>query len=194
MNFSFIFFANSLLLGLGLSMDAFSVSMANGLNEPFMSRKKGMLISGVFAFFQALMPIIGWVCVRTILGCFNSFEKFIPVIAFALLFYIGGKMIYDGFKNKNNITEPVKLGVISLIIQGIATSIDALSVGFTIADYNFYSALICAFIIACVTFLICFVGVMLGKRFRTKLADKAQFFGGAILIFIGIEILFKGII
>jgi len=188
------FFVNSILLGIGLAMDAFSVSMANGLNEPFMSRKKVFTISGVFASFQALMPMIGWLCVHTLLGYFNSFEKFIPVIALILLCYIGSKMIYDGIKNKNEVSEPIKIGVLSLIMQGIATSIDALSVGFTIANYNFILALTCALVIASVTFMICFVGVVLGKRFGTKLSGKAQFLGGAILIFIGLEIFIKSII
>lgn len=179
---------NSALLGVGLAMDAFSVSMANGLNEPKMKFPKLLGIAGVFAFFQALMPMLGWICVHTVVEHFKAFEKFIPWIALILLFYIGGKMIADGIKCKNECPEPVKLGITSLLVQGVATSIDALSVGFTIADYDLFSALMSALIIALVTFVICTLGLFIGKKFGTKLSDKAQFLGGGILIFIGLEI------
>lgn len=185
---------NSVLLGAGLAMDAFSVSMANGLNEPFMKKRKLFAIAGVFAFFQALMPILGWVCIHTVIEHFKAFEKFIPWIALILLCYIGGKMIIDGIKCKGECPEPVKLGITSLLVQGVATSIDALSVGFTIADYDFPSALLSAAIIAAVTFVICAAGLIIGKKFGTKLSNKAQLLGGAILIFIGLEIFITGII
>lgn len=185
---------NSILLGIGLAMDAFSVSMANGLNEPFMIKRKLFGIAGVFAFFQALMPILGWVCIHTVVEHFKAFEKFIPWIALFLLCYIGIKMIMDGKKCKNECPEPVKLGIVSLLVQGVATSIDALSVGFTIADYDIFSALLSAIIIAAVTFVICTAGLIIGKKFGTKLSNKAQLLGGAILIFIGLEIFITGII
>lgn len=193
MKLGLVFFFNSILLGIGLAMDAFSVSMANGLNEPFMKRRKLFSIAGVFAFFQALMPILGWVCVHTVVEHFKAFEKFIPWIALILLCYIGGKMIADGIKCKNECPEPVKLGILSLIVQGIATSIDALSVGFTIADYLFPAAFLSAVIIAAVTFVICTAGLFIGKKFGTKLSNKAQFLGGGILIFIGLEIFITSI-
>ena len=185
---------NSILLGIGLAMDAFSVSMANGLNEPFMIKRKLFGIAGVFAFFQALMPILGWVCIHTVIEHFKAFEKFIPWIALFLLCYIGIKMIMDGKKCKTECPEPVKLGIVSLLVQGVATSIDALSVGFTIADYDIFSALLSAIIIAAVTFVICTAGLIIGKKFGTKLSNKAQLLGGAILIFIGLEIFITGII
>ena len=185
---------NSILLGAGLAMDAFSVSMANGLNEPLMKKRKLFAIASAFAFFQALMPILGWVCIHTVVEHFRAFEKFIPWIALILLCYIGIKMIIDGVKCEDEYPEPVKLGITSLIVQGIATSIDALSVGFTIADYDFPSALFTAIIIAAVTFVICSGGLVIGKKFGTKLSNKAQFLGGGILIFIGFEIFITGII
>ena len=92
MEWSFLFFLNSALLGVGLAMDAFSVSMANGLHDPGMSRKRMCIIAGTFGVFQAVMPMTGWVCVHTIVEMFSSFETFIPWIALALLGYIGGKM------------------------------------------------------------------------------------------------------
>jgi putative Mn2+ efflux pump MntP len=186
--FDFLFFFESVLLGIGLAMDAFSVSLANGLNEPCMSNKKALGISGTFAFFQALMPLIGWTLVHTIVEKFKSFEKFIPWIALALLGYIGGKMLYEGIRGKEEEQECKPLALSLLIAQGIATSIDALSVGFTIAEYTFLPALVCALIIAAVTLGICFVGVKIGVHVGKKFSHKASILGGAILIFIGLEI------
>lgn len=189
----FIFILNSVLLGFGLAMDAFSVSLANGLSDKDMKKPKMFLISGTFAFFQALMPMLGWLCVHFLVSVFNSFEKFIPWIALALLLIIGIKMIVDGIKNKDSGETP-KVGFGALIIQGIATSIDALSVGFTISDYNLVMALLASLIIAVVTFLLCFIGIIIGKKFGTKLSNKATIFGGIILILIGLEIFITGII
>ena len=194
MEWNFVFVFNSVLLGVGLAMDAFSVSMANGLNEPGMKRKKMCGIAGVFAFFQALMPMIGWICIHTVVQYFTAFEKFIPWIALILLLYIGGKMLLDGIKNKEgDAEEAAGVGLSALLVQGVATSIDALSVGFTIADYGFVMALVCALIIAAVTFVICMGGLMIGKKFGTKLSNKAAILGGVILIFIGIEIFVTGV-
>lgn len=194
MEYNFVFFFNSILFGIGLAMDAFSVSLANGLNEPKMRKMKMLSIAFVFAFFQALMPLIGWLCVHTVVNQFKSFEKFIPFIALFLLCYIGGSMLFDGIKNKDAEAEKPKVGLIALLLQGVATSIDALSVGFTIADYDFLMALVSALIIATVTFLICTIGLILGRKFGTKLSGKATILGGAILIFIGLEIFITGII
>jgi len=189
----FIFILNSILLGFGLAMDAFSVSLANGLSDKDMKKPKMFLIPGIFAFFQALMPMIGWLCVHFLISIFNAFEKFIPWIALALLVIIGTKMIIDGIKNKDSSESP-KVGLIALLIQGIATSIDTLSVGFTISEYNLFMALITSLIIAVVTFILCFLGITIGKKFGTKLSNKATIFGGVILILIGLEIFITGII
>lgn len=194
MNITFIFLVNSVLLGVGLAMDAFSVSLANGLNDSRMSKARMSVIAGVFAIFQAAMPMIGWTCVHTIVQYFSSFEKFIPWIALVLLLYIGGKMLIEGIKGGDEESADIKnLSFGTLLVQGVATSIDALSVGFTIADYNLLMALICALIIAIVTFVICIVGLYIGKRVGTKLAGKANILGGIILIGIGIEIFVTGL-
>lgn len=193
MNWNLVFFINSALLGIGLAMDAFSVSLANGLHEANMKKGRMCIISGIYAFFQFAMPMIGWICVHTIVQYFKSFEKFIPWIALILLLYIGGEMIYDTFHEDTDAEEFKMLTLATLIVQGIATSIDALSVGFTIADYGFIMAFACALIIAIVTFAICYAGLGIGKKFGTKLAGKAGLLGGTILICIGIEIFIKGI-
>ncbi len=188
-----VFIINSALLGVGLAMDAFSVSLANGLNEPGMKRRKLCGIAGTFAFFQALMPMLGWICVHTIITYFTAFESFIPWIALILLLFIGGKMLIDGIKGKTDEDEAAGVGFWSLMIQGVATSIDALSVGFTIAEYELLSAVEASLIIAGVTFVICVAGLLIGKKFGTKLAGKAQILGGIILIGIGIEIFVSGV-
>lgn len=184
----FMFFFNSILLGVGLAMDAFSVSLANGLNEPKMKKRRQCFIAGVFAFFQFLMPMAGYFCVHTVASFFSVFEKFIPWIALALLGFIGGKMLFEGIKNKNEETSHTAVGFGALMLQGVATSIDALSVGFTISEHTPFAAFVSSLIIAAVTFIICMGGIFLGKKFGTKLSNKASILGGSILIFIGIEI------
>ena len=193
MEWNLLFFCNSVLLGIGLAMDAFSVSLANGLNEPAMKKKKMCGVAGVFALFQAMMPMIGWICVHTILQYFKAFEKLIPWIALILLLFIGGKMLIEGIKNEDDEIEKTEVGIGVLLIQGVATSIDALSVGFTIAEYGLFMALVCALIIAFVTFIICILGLAIGKKFGTKFANKASIFGGIILIIIGFEIFITGV-
>lgn len=188
MTLGFSFFFKSIMLGIGLAMDAFSVSLANGLNEPLMKEHKMCGVAGIFSLFQCAMPMIGWICVSTIAQLFGAFEKCIPWIALALLGFIGGKMLYEGIKNKDSEDEKPAVGIGALIVQGIATSIDALSVGFTISDYNCLEALLACLLIGVVTFFICFAGIAIGKKAGTTLASKAGIFGGAILIFIGLEI------
>ena len=190
MEWNVLFFLNSALLGVGLAMDAFSVSLANGLNEPHMKKSKSCGIAGVFAFFQALMPMTG---VHTIVEYFHAFEKFIPWIALILLAFIGGKMVVEGIRSRGEDVEKPKLGFGTLMVQGIATSIDALSVGFTIAEYGFAMALTASLIIAAITFFICITGLVIGKKFGTKFSNKASILGGVILIAIGLEIFITGV-
>lgn len=192
---NFMFFINSVLLGIGLAMDAFSVSLTNGLNEPKMKIGRMSFIAGVYAFFQFAMPMIGWLCVHTIVNIFSSFQIFIPWIALILLLYIGGKMLIEAIFNKEEKTdeETKKLTFAALILQGVATSIDALSVGFTIESYGAIMAFVASMIIAVVTFGICMGGLTIGKKVGTKLSNKAGILGGIILIGIGIEIFVKGI-
>ena len=192
----FIFFLNSILLGVGLAMDAFSVSLANGMNEPQMQRRRILLIAGTFGFFQALMPLTGWALVHLAVEKFLALQKFVPWIALVLLLWIGGKMIFEGIRDRGKPMEEKeetgkKLRLRVLLVQGIATSIDALSVGFTIADYQWLPALVAATLIAAVTFTICVAGVLLGRKFGSWLSWRATIFGGVILVAIGIEIFVK---
>ena len=195
MNWNLMFFINSILLGVGLAMDAFSVSLANGLNEPKMKFGRMSVIAGCYAIFQFAMPMIGWICVHTIVVYFQKFESFIPWIALILLLFIGGTMIIEGLhgEDEEEADSNKKLGFGTLLVQGVATSIDALSVGFTIADYGTVMALVASLIIAVVTFAICICGLKIGKKFGEKLDSKANILGGVILVGIGIEIFVKGV-
>lgn len=190
MSLGISFIITNILLGVGLAMDAFSVSLANGLNEPCMRHRKQVLIAGAFAFFQALMPMIGWICVHTVVEHFQAFEKFIPWIALILLGIIGGNMLKEGIIGgyDDDLCAKEGVGFTALLVQGVATSIDALSVGFTIAEYDLGAAIIAALIIAVVTFIICSFGLILGRKAGTKLGGKAEILGGLILIIIGLEI------
>lgn len=190
---AFGFILNNVLLGVGLAMDAFSVSLANGLNEPDMRSGRRCLVAGTFGVFQAIMPLLGWFFVHTAAEKFETFRPLIPWIALILLLYIGGKMLIEGIRNKDE-GSPEKLTLTALFVQGVATSIDALSVGFTIADYDAKAALLASFIIGVMTFAISDAGIHIGKRFGTKLANKASILGGVILIAIGIEIFIKGLL
>ncbi len=198
------FFVNSFLLGIGLAMDAFSVSIVNGMREPGMRKKKLFLMAGAFAFFQCLMPLVGWVLVRTVVEVFKGFSKFVPWIGFVLLLFIGGKMIIEGIREERRTEEAgneagneageesdsiVRLTKSSLLVQSIATSIDALSVGFAISSYNRYMALVAGLIIGFTTFVICVFGGVAGKRIGDRLSGGASIFGGCILVIIGIKML-----
>ena len=193
MQLDFMFFLNSVLLGCGLAMDAFSVSIANGLAAPCMCRRRMLTIAGVFALFQGMMPLLGWFFVHSFINWFAWLERLIPWISLALLSLIGGKMLSDGLAKGEGESSCATLGIGALLVQGVATSIDALSVGFTIAERTLIPAIISALIIAAVTFPVCFIGVYLGKHFGNRFSHKAEIFGGVLLILIGIEIFLTGL-
>ena len=185
-----LLFLNSILLGFGLALDAFSVSVADAMAYPDMKRGKKLSIALTFAVFQTLMPLLGWFCVRTIADKFSLFQKAIPYIALILLCYIGIEMIAEARKEERSITS---LTFVTLIVQGIATSIDALSVGFAIADYASMEALASTVLIGVTTFIICIFGLELGRKVGKAFSDKATLFGGCILMIIGLEIFIKGV-
>ena len=189
-----LLFLNSILLGFGLALDAFSVSVADAMANPGMKKRRKFSIALTFAVFQTMMPLIGWICVKTIADKFTIFQKAVPYIALILLAYIGIKMIIESRKGGEEENEGVAaLTFATLMIQGIATSIDALSVGFAIADYSSLEALVSTLIIGITTFIICIFGLELGKKVGKAFSDKATLFGGCILIIIGLEIFIKGV-
>ncbi len=202
----YLFFFNSILLGAGLAMDAFSVSIADSFFEKNMSKGRMSFIAGTFALFQTLMPLAGWLFVHTIIGIFGFLEPAIPWIALVLLVYIGGKMLLekedDDSAEAADIPEGAdaiyghvrRIAFSTLLVQGIATSIDALSVGFTIAGYGLAASVTASAIIGLVTFIICFSGLNIGQILGSRMKGKANKLGGIILIFIGIEIFIKSFI
>ena len=192
-----LFLFQSAAFGVGLAMDAFSVSLADGLNEPEMKRRRMCLIAGTYAGFQTAMPLIGYFLVRGMATAFAAFRPWIPWIALALLLYLGGKMLIEGLrkpKPDEDPPAPSRLHGASLLLQGVATSIDALSVGFTTAELPWTHAATQAAMIGAITFVICIGGLLLGRAVGMKLARKASILGGVILIAIGIEIFVTGIL
>ena len=184
----FTFFLHSVVFGVSLAADAFSVSLANGLNEQKMKKSKMLTVAGIFAFFQALMPFIGWFLIRTLVKQFEMLNKFVPWVALALLVAIGVKMLVDGIKNKEEECGKC-VGLLGLFVQGIATSIDALSAGLGMSEYELIQAFVSVCIIGALTFVICLAGILIGKKFGTRLSGKATILGGVILIVIGVRIL-----
>ena len=180
------------LLGLGLSMDAFSVALADGLQAPRLPATHALAVASTFAFFQGLMPLCGYFAVSTAAGHFFTFRRYIPFFALFWLLFIGGKMLVQG--GEGGADAGMAPGPFSLLLQGLATSIDALSVGFTSASYTPAAALATALVIAAVTFPICLGGVFIGRKFGTGLCGGASVAGGVILLLIALKILLTEII
>lgn len=197
---TFIWIVTAIGLGAGLAMDACAASMSNGLSEPYMKRKKSFLIAGLFGFFQILMPILGYLTITLLSSTLgDSFSKifgyFVPWIALILLLFLGIKTIVEGVQEgkENETIESKKVKNISfeyLLLQAVATSIDALSVGIIYGNVKPLEAYLTFAIVGLVTFGICIAAVYIGKKFGTLFANKATIAGGIILIGIGLEIFF----
>lgn len=185
----FGFVMRSLFLGVGLAMDATCVAMTNGLNYPKLKIRHAVLIAFMFGFFQALMPLIGY-----LLGVnFSAFlTKFTPIIALVLLSFLGGKMLLEAFK-KCDAEEVEPFDFRLLLVQAFATAIDALSVGVIMVNYTVTELTIALLLIGVITFLFSFIAVFIGKKFGILLSNKASILGGVILIIIGLEIFISGI-
>lgn len=185
------FFISSILVGLAMAMDAFSVSVADGLNDPNMKHSKHYVIAGCFGIFQGAMPLIGWAAIRLFLAAFSEFQKYIPWIGFVLLVYIGGKMIIEGLRGESVETDGTKLGFGELLVQGVATSIDALSLGFALEEYELLMASVESAIICVVTFICSLIGIRFGKILGARFLSHASIAGGCILIGIAINIVIR---
>ncbi len=167
-------------------MDSFAVSVSNGITFPSLKRKQLFRIALCFAFFQGAMPFLGWFLGHSFINYIQSFDHW---IAFGLLSLIGGKMVYESLNGNNS--ETIKnLGARTVIIQSIATSIDALAVGisFAVLKINIFSAIV---IIASTTFIISLLGLKMGRTIGDKLSHRAELIGGAVLIILGIKILLE---
>lgn len=187
----FGFVIRSLFLGIGLAMDATCVAMTNGLNYPKMKKNQIILIAFMFGFFQMMMPFIGY-----LLGVgFSEFlTRFTPIIALVLLSFLGGKMLLEGLKKCEDEGCKTPFSFKLLLVQAFATAIDALSVGIIMVDYKIIELIVALSLIGITTFILSFIGVLLGRKFGVLLNNKASILGGIILIIIGLEIFISGII
>ena len=183
--------AELILLSVGLAMDAFAVSICKGLNTTKINYKHAGIIALFFGVFQAVMPLIGY-------GLGTRFAKYIESVdhwvAFGLLVFIGGQMILEAVKGEEEEDADEggdKLDIKQLFILAIATSIDALAVGITFALLDGVSIWFSVAIIGAITFIISFVGVVIGNRFGNKYEKKAELAGGIILVLIGLKILLE---
>lgn len=183
-------FAELFLIAIGLSMDAFAVAVCKGLKMPKLNMKQTALIALFFGGFQALMPLIGW-----LLGV--NFEKYITSfdhwIAFVLLGFIGGKMIYESFKADED-DDCGCFDIKELFIMAIATSIDALAVGITFAFLGSTMKMgigVAVMLIGVTTFILSAMGVFIGHKFGAVYKNKAELAGGIILVLIGTKILLE---
>lgn len=178
-----------LLIGIGLSMDAFAVAVCKGLNMRKLNIAHALVIALFFGAFQALMPTLGYFLGRQFAESIYAFDHW---IAFGLLLVIGGKMVWEALHNQE-LTEPEeeqgdKLDIRELLLMAVATSIDALAVGISFAFLN-VNILLSASFIGCTTFVIALGGVVVGNFFGTRFKTKAEIAGGVILILIGLKIL-----
>lgn len=182
--------AELFLIAVGLSMDAFAVAVAKGLKMTRINYRHGAVIALFFGVFQAVMPLIGW-----LLG--SRFQQYIEKadhwVAFALLGFIGGKMIYEALSPQDDNAEAGgdELDLKELALMSVATSIDALAVGITFAllpDTNIWISIT---LIGCTTFVLSLIGVAVGSRFGARYKSRAELFGGIVLVLIGIKILLE---
>ena len=193
MVFDSMVFVNGVLFGFGLAADAFLLSLSNGLNSPKTKLRKICAAASIFAVFQFAAPMYGWLCVHTLAKTFGALEKYIGWAAFAILSFMGFKMIYGGMLSGGagrGLMKREVSGLSALIVQAMLTSVDALSVGFAASGLGVVNAAITSLIIACVTFALYIAGFSIGKRFGAGFAGGATVTGGLIMIAIGAEVLF----
>lgn len=199
-------FFEVLFTGVALSMDACAVGMTNGMCDPKMPLKRTLLIAAFFGFFQMLMPLIGYFITGIMTDAFQeTFEKISSWISFILLAVLGGKMIFDGIKewrseegqtcDCDERAESGKLPIVKLLLQAIATSIDALAIGVVMQLEGLALGVwISTAVIGVTTFGLSVAAVYIGKAVGNKLADKAGLLGGVVLLAIGIKILIEGLL
>ena len=187
----FYIFLQTVLIGLSVSVDAFAVSISSGLKLNIYKFYELLIIPITFGFFQFIMPFVGY-CVPNIFISNSEINKFIDYFAFIVLFLLGIKMI---FVDKNKNTEAIDyINIPILITEGISTSIDALSVGLTLYKYDLITSFMNCIIIGIITFIICCIGIYIGKYYGTKYKNNASIFAGIIFIIISIKILITNLL
>lgn len=179
--------AELFLIGVGLSMDAFAVAVCKGLAMPRTRWRQAAAIALSFGFFQAMMPVLGWALGRRFETYITSVDHW---IAFVLLGFIGGKMIWDAFHEEDGTKQEKKFSLRELLALSVATSIDAMAVGITFAFLK-VQILPAAALIGYTTFALSLTGVCVGRRFGGRYKNKATLAGGVILCLIGLKILLE---
>lgn len=195
------------VLAIALAMDACAVGMTNGMQERKMRFSRQALIAFCFGFFQFLMPLIGYYLSGAIASAFiQTFSRISSWVSFALLAFLGGKMLVESLRelrerrNPNSVKKPYVFSIPTLLLQSVATSIDALAVGVTLQMATLTPSGLATgawgatAIIGVVTFILALGAVELGKKIGDKLSEKAGVFGGFVLIAIGLKILLQSLL
>lgn len=191
-----VYILGCLALGMGLAMDAFSVSLADALREPKMKKGRMLCLAGTYALFQMAMPMIGWFFVDRAGRYLGILQRYFPGIACVLLFFIAIQMIREGLEKRKTPEEEIDirpLGLSLLLLQALATSVDALSTGFAFGGRGPLQVFLGCGLIGGLTFFICLGGLILGRKAGRHLAWKASILGGVILLVIGVKILLQGL-
>ncbi len=179
-----------IIIGISLSMDAFAASVCSGLKMTRIDYGKAALISLFFGGFQALMPALGWALGQLFAAYVDRYDQY---IAFGLLAFLGGKMLWDVFRGDGDDSAVGRLDLRSIFAMAFATSVDALAVGVTFGMDPPVRIIPAALIIGATTFVICFAGVAIGNIFGARWQRKAQIVGGLMLIIVGLKILLEGV-
>ena len=182
---------NSLLLALGLGVDSFSISLVNGISYPDSSKKDQLKESFIFGICQSVMPFAGYILLVYFSNKLTILKTVSPYVSLILLSYLGIKLITESFKTSEVQKSNIKLTIGTLIIQGIATSIDAVSCSFSMINLSMFEAIIEIVIIGIVTVLLSYIALNLGKEIGRKVEKYSQIIGGIILILIGIILFIK---
>ena len=181
---SLMFILKSVMLGVGLSMDAVAVSMTNGLQRPKMSERKKVFIAFTFGLFQFFMPLIGFFLVTSFARLAPILMRYVAVISNSILLYLSAKMLIGGLREKKE--ERTEEKKESLLLQAVGTSIDALSLGFTFSHDSTPEVFVSTLIIGVVTFSLSYIALFVGKKFGTIYAGKADVVGGVVLALVAI--------
>ena len=191
---NFILTLSVVLIGLALSADAFAVSVANGITRRE-ARLKGALTAGFFfGLFQAIMPFLGWAVGGRFAALITTYDHWVVL---ALLAFVGGKMLFEAIKSrKEPLSGSAALGLKFLLAASLATSIDALAVGVSLAleSHRGLDILLDCAVIGVITFAVCFAGFLLGKRVGAKYKTAAEIVGGLVLIGIGVKTVIEHIL
>lgn len=191
-------FLSDFLVSVSMAVDCMTIGATDGIQEPDMKLRKSLLIAFFFGLFQGVMPVIGYFIGY---GFKGVLEKYIPWIAFALLTFLGIKNIVEWIKERKEekteateVKEVKKLTLPTILLQSVATSIDALSIGFVYLDSEIFDAMMVFLLIGVVTFILSFIALLLGKKIGSFLEKWAGLLAGIVFLIIGIKILLEGVL